>query len=70
MLSHRHDDLVTSVSASLAGEFGDAVATSEIDRVVRAALRDLDGRVVSEAVTEMLHSLARHRLRRLVAAHD
>ncbi|MGW4589755.1 hypothetical protein ACWEKJ_20725 [Amycolatopsis thermoflava] len=68
MLTHRNDDLVTAVSTSLADEFGGTVAAHEIDRVVRDSLRDLHGRVVSEAVTDMLRRLAHHRLHRLSAA--
>ncbi|OXM75128.1 MULTISPECIES: hypothetical protein [Amycolatopsis] len=63
----RLTQLTIVVSAQLMAEFDD-VDADEVSRVVRESVRDLSGRIASEAVSELLHRLAHHRLTRLIAA--
>jgi len=50
----------------LTAEFGGALSREAVAGTVLAARRDLEGQVVREALAEMLHHLARHRLDRLL----
>lgn len=56
------DERVADMTTELAAEFSSALSRSLVATVVLDARRDLDGRVVPEAVAYLLHRLARHRL--------
>lgn len=62
------EDECTEVGAWLAGEFAGRFSPAAVHQVVRAAARDLEGQIVPEARSEMLHRLARYRLAQLAAA--
>ena len=64
--SHRADDVVDEVGVWLAGEFAGRLPASEIDRVVRTTLGDLEGSIAPEELGEMLHRLGRARLQRIL----
>lgn len=49
----------------LNADFHGVLTREVITATVLAARRDLEGRVASEALAEMLHHLARHRLDRI-----
>ncbi|MBB5800851.1 hypothetical protein F4560_000619 [Saccharothrix ecbatanensis] len=51
----------------LAVEFGGVVSRRVVTTTVLEARRDLEGRIVPEALAEMLHRLAHHRLDRMRA---
>lgn len=59
------DPFVRAVTERLAREFAGSVAREDLEVTVHAARRDLEGQIVPEALAEMLHQLARHRLRRV-----
>ncbi|WP_033288984.1 hypothetical protein [Amycolatopsis jejuensis] len=56
------------VSDWLTGEFAGRFSPDAVRSVVRIAARDLEGQIVPEAMSEMLHRLARYRLSRLADA--
>ena len=58
------------VTVWLTGEFAGRVPAEAIGVVVRAAGRDLDGRVVPDDLGDLLYRVARARLVRLLAAPD
>lgn len=62
------DDRVARVAEQLAREFGETVPRTDIDEVVHAARRDLDGQVPPHALDELLHRLAHYRLSELSPA--
>ncbi|MYW90139.1 hypothetical protein G3I59_05775 [Amycolatopsis rubida] len=56
------------VTTWLAGEFAGRVPAEAVKVVVRAAGRDLDGRVVPDEHGDLLYRVARARLVRMLAA--
>src|SRR5205823_13920318 len=50
----------------LAGEFTGRLPYEVIDRVIRRTWQDVDGRIATEELGEMLHRLARSRLYRIL----
>jgi len=56
------DLLCRQVVVRLAAEFSGTLSRKVVADTVFAARRDLDGQVVPEALGEMLHRLAHHRL--------
>ncbi|KZB84778.1 hypothetical protein [Amycolatopsis regifaucium] len=64
--THKPDDIVGDVTVWLANEFSAKLSPVAVGAIVRATHRDLDGQIVREALGEMLHRLARHRIMRLV----
>ncbi|WP_309117971.1 hypothetical protein [Saccharothrix sp.] len=61
---YHSDPLVADTVIRLAAEFGGRVPRRVVASTVVAARRDLEGQVAPEAVAEMLHRLAHHRLDR------
>lgn len=61
---------VVEVTNGLAAEFSDVLPRSIVSSTVLAARRDLEGQIVPEALGEMLHQLARHRLSNLCAGRS
>lgn len=55
------------VTDELAAEFGGTLSRPIVTTTVLDAHRDLQGQVVPEALGEMLHRLAQHRLNRMCA---
>lgn len=53
---------VREVFNGLAAEFRGVVPRAVVSRTVLDARQDLDGQIVPDALAEMLHHLARHRL--------
>ncbi|GHF32292.1 hypothetical protein FHX82_005116 [Amycolatopsis bartoniae] len=64
----RGEHFVMAVTERLASEFAGFVAKEDVEAAVRTARRDLEGQIVPEALAEMLHRLAHHRLRRVTSA--
>ncbi|MEU4806282.1 hypothetical protein [Actinosynnema sp. NPDC023587] len=56
------DLLCTEVAVRLAAEFGGTLSRKVVTTTVLHARLDLHGQVVPEALGEMLHRLAHHRL--------
>ena len=56
-----HED-VRKVLNGLAAEFSGVLPNAVVSRTVLDAHQDLDGQIVPDALAEMLHHLARHRL--------
>uniref|UniRef100_UPI0031D1E1E1 hypothetical protein n=1 Tax=Saccharothrix mutabilis TaxID=33921 RepID=UPI0031D1E1E1 len=56
------DPLVKDTVTRLAAEFGGRVPRKVVLSTVADARRDLEGQIVPEAIGEMLHRLAHHRL--------
>ncbi|HEX6342330.1 hypothetical protein [Umezawaea sp.] len=61
-LVQRSDHHTRVVSGELLTEFRGVLTTSTIAEVVAVARHDLEGQIVPEALQEMLHRLAHHRL--------
>jgi hypothetical protein len=61
-LVRESDHHVEVVSGELSREFRTVLPDSTITEVVAAARHDLEGQIVPEALQEMLHRLAHHRL--------
>ncbi|MFJ8962637.1 hypothetical protein ACIRG5_24925 [Lentzea sp. NPDC102401] len=53
---------VREVFNGLAAEFSGVLPRAVVSRTVIDAHQDLDGQIVPDALAEMLHHLARHRL--------
>ncbi|WP_329792150.1 hypothetical protein V1227_09580 [Lentzea sp. DG1S-22] len=53
---------VREVFDGLAAEFSGVVPRAVVSRTVLDARQDLDGQIMPNALAEMLHHLARHRL--------
>ncbi|SMD24706.1 hypothetical protein [Lentzea albidocapillata] len=64
----RSDRHVMEVTNGLAAEFSGVLARPVVSEAVLDARRDLEGQIVPEALSEMLHQLARHRLGNLSTA--
>ncbi|NGY66526.1 hypothetical protein G7043_47370 [Lentzea sp. NEAU-D13] len=64
----RSDRHVMEVTNGLAAEFSGVLARPVVSKTVLDARRDLEGQIVPEALSEMLHQLARHRLGNLCGA--
>ncbi|MEU3648822.1 hypothetical protein AB0E59_35995 [Lentzea sp. NPDC034063] len=62
------EEHVLEVTNGLAAEFSETISKPIVSRTVLEARRDLEGQIVPEALGEMLHHLARHRLTTLRAA--
>jgi hypothetical protein len=60
------EDVVEEVTVWLSSEFSANLSSQAVGAIVRAAYRDLQGQIVPEALGEMLHRLARHRVARVV----
>ena len=58
----RTDRHVMEVTNGLAAEFSGVLPRPLVSRTVLDARQDLEGQIVPEALSEMLHHLARHRL--------
>ena len=58
------------VTTWLTGEFAGRVPAEAVELVVRAAARDLDGRVVADDRGDLLYRVARARLMRMLAKPD
>lgn len=56
------DRHVMEVTNGLAAEFSGVLARPVVSKTVLDARRDLEGQIMPEALSEMLHQLARHRL--------
>ncbi|MET7989731.1 hypothetical protein ABZU76_02365 [Amycolatopsis sp. NPDC005232] len=63
-------DAVEEVGVWLTGEFSGRVSATTVADVVRATRRDLEGRIATEELGEMLHRMARARLQRMLTAGD
>lgn len=63
------DHHVDIVSGELVREFQDVLPVSTVTDVVAIARHDLEGQIVPEALQEMLHRLAHHRLSALHRPH-
>ncbi|MEV6897339.1 hypothetical protein [Amycolatopsis sp. NPDC051372] len=61
-------DAVEEVGVWLTGEFSGRVPATTVADVVRATRRDLEGRIATEELGEMLHRMARARLQRMLSA--
>lgn len=61
------EEHVLEVTNRLAAEFNGLISKPMVSRTVLEARRDLEGQIVAEALGEMLHHLARHRLTTLCA---
>ena len=61
------DQQVEEVAEALAEEFSGVLPRPVVSKTVLDARRDLEGQIVPEALGEMLHQLARHRLNTLGA---
>ncbi|MGY6651403.1 hypothetical protein ACXIZN_04480 [Amycolatopsis sp. TRM77291] len=59
-------DVVEDVSVWLASEFSTKLSPVAVGAIVRATHRELQEQIVPEALGEMLHRMARHRIARLV----
>jgi hypothetical protein len=59
------DRHVIEVTNGLAAEFSGVLSRPAVTATVLDARRDLEGQIVPEALSEMLHQLARHRLQTL-----
>ncbi|SEQ86566.1 hypothetical protein SAMN05216188_1063 [Lentzea xinjiangensis] len=66
--AERSDRHVMEVTNGLAAEFSGVIARPVVTRTVLEARDDLEGQIVPEALSEMLHQLARHRLGSLCSA--
>lgn len=64
----RTDRHVMEVTNGLAAEFSGVLSRPVVTRTVLDARQDLDGQIVPEALSEMLHRLAHHRLGSLCEA--
>ncbi|MFJ6674852.1 hypothetical protein ACIQMJ_27445 [Actinosynnema sp. NPDC091369] len=64
------DPLCRTTAAALAAHFGGRLSTKVVSRAVAEARHDLEGRIQPEALAEMLHHLARHRLDALIPARS
>ena len=64
----RSDRHVMEVTNGLAAEFSGVIARPVVSKTVLDARQDLEGQIVPEALSEMLHQLARHRLSNLGGA--
>lgn len=62
------DQQVEGVTDALTEEFSGVLPKLVVSRTVLDARRDLEGQIVPEALGEMLHRLARHRLNSLGTA--
>ncbi|MFE2752538.1 hypothetical protein ACFXGA_11120 [Actinosynnema sp. NPDC059335] len=65
---HEQDPLCRDTVSALAAQFGGRVPRSTVARTVADARLDLEGRIQSEALADMLHRLARHRLDAMITA--
>jgi hypothetical protein len=63
----RSDRYVMEATSELTAEFSGVVSRAIVTNTVLDARRDLEGQIVPEALGEMLHRLAHHRLDRLCA---
>ncbi|MDQ2586755.1 hypothetical protein [Saccharothrix yanglingensis] len=61
----RADRYCLEAIGRLTAEFHDVLPREVVTDTVLAARRDLEGQVAGEALAEMLHRLAHHRLTRL-----
>lgn len=61
-LVQQSDHHVDTVSGELLGEFHGILPDATVTEVVAVARHDLQGQIVPEALQEMLHRLAHHRL--------
>ncbi|EME61670.1 hypothetical protein [Amycolatopsis decaplanina] len=59
-------DVVDDVTGRLASEFSTKLSPAAVGVIVRATHRELQEQIVPEAIGEMLHRLARHRIARVV----
>ncbi|HKN56640.1 MAG TPA: hypothetical protein VJX66_29395 [Amycolatopsis sp.] len=68
--SQRSGGVIDEVSVWLAGEFTGRLPYEVIDRVIRRTWQDVDGRIATEELGEMLHRLARSRLYRILDGNE
>ncbi len=68
-LVRQSDHHAEVVSGELVTEFRSVLPTSTIAEVVAVARHDLEGQIVPEALQEMLHRLAHHRLSTLCGSN-
>lgn len=68
-LMRQSDHHVGVVAGELVREFEGVIPNSMVTEVVAIACHDLEGQIVPEALQEMLHRLAHHRLNAL-RGHD
>lgn len=68
-LVRQSDHHVGVVASELVREFEGVLPNSTITEVVATARHDLEGQIVPEALQEMLHRLAHHRLN-VLRGHD
>lgn len=61
----RSDRYVMQVTNELAAEFSGVLSRPIVTTTVLDARNDLEGQIVPEALGEMLHRLAHHRLNRI-----
>ncbi|MEU4765122.1 hypothetical protein AB0H12_17875 [Actinosynnema sp. NPDC023794] len=64
---HQPDQLCHATTGTLAAHFGGRVPRDVVARTVTDARLDLEGRIQPEALAEMLHRLAAHRLDAMIA---
>ncbi|QWF77909.1 hypothetical protein [Amycolatopsis sp. CA-230715] len=64
--SQAQREVVDQVTITLTREFGGRLSEGWVRDIVRGARHDLDGQIVPEALGEMLHRLASHRLTRVL----
>ncbi|MEV0675244.1 hypothetical protein AB0I60_01845 [Actinosynnema sp. NPDC050436] len=62
MNPHDDDPVCRDVATRLAAQFGGTLSGRTVTTTVRQAHADLRGQIVPEALGEMLHRLAHHRL--------
>jgi hypothetical protein len=62
------DQLCRATIGTLAAHFGGRVPRNVVARTVTDARLDLEGRIQSEALAEMLHRLAHYRLDAMISA--
>lgn len=70
LVAERSDRYVIEATNRLAADFSGVIARPVVAATVMEARLDLEGQIVPEALSEMLHQLARHRLRSLRAAES
>jgi hypothetical protein len=67
-VQQQSDKYVLEVTSELAVEFSGLLSRPTVTNTVLDARRDLEGQIVPEALGEMLHRLAHHRLNCMCAA--
>jgi hypothetical protein len=65
---HRRDPVCRDTVRALTAEFRGRVSSTVVARTVVTAREDLQGQIQPEALAEMLHRLAQHRLDAMITA--